>query len=113
MGTETRSVGMYASTPISSSISRRLYFFRSVREGISDSSRLLRNHRQQHLGNRYINRGLNVKLLPFRVSPPAVNVEQHVCERVANLFEHAEHGADGDERVYHSEELWWNDSIQN
>ena len=55
MGTETRSVGMYASTPISSSISRRLYFFRSVREGISDSSRLLRNHRQQHLGREQIN----------------------------------------------------------
>ena len=44
--------------------------------------------------------------------PPAVKVEQHVCKRVANLLEHAEHGADGNERVYHSEELWWNDSIQ-
>jgi hypothetical protein len=49
MGTDILSVGMYASSPISSSISRFLYFFLSDRDGISDSILLLLNHLQQHL----------------------------------------------------------------
>ena len=36
---------------------------------------------------------------------PAVDVDQTVGEGVAYLLEHAKHRANGDERVYHSEEL--------
>ena len=36
---------------------------------------------------------------------PAVKVEQAFGEGVANLLEHTKHRADGDEGIYHGEEL--------